>query len=111
MVEFGCQAATGRRATRVDIRRRTLLVAESGHSSITHWEAAAGSRWGQYVTDHERTNLLFALERLAPAMALDVGCEGGRWSKLLLDYGWAVVATDVDSESLAVCPEASAAGE
>ena len=86
-------------------------MAESGHSSITHWEAAAGSRWGQYVTDHERTNLLFALERLAPAMALDVGCEGGRWSKLLLDYGWAVVATDVDSESLAVCqrrlPQAS----
>ena len=41
---------------------------------------------------------------LAPeGAALEVGCEGGRWSMLLADAGRPVVCVDVDADALAVC--------
>lgn len=39
----------------------------------------------------------------APAHALDVGCEGGRWSRLLADRDWRLTCTDVSAEVLAIC--------
>jgi SAM-dependent methyltransferase len=38
-----------------------------------------------------------------PAHALDIGCEGGRWSKLLSDLGWKITCIDVDREVLQEC--------
>lgn len=38
-----------------------------------------------------------------PAHALDVGCEGGRWSRLLAERGWHLTCTDVSAEALAIC--------
>lgn len=38
-----------------------------------------------------------------PGTSLEVGCEGGRWSKLLADAGWEVTCTDINPEALAVC--------
>jgi SAM-dependent methyltransferase len=69
----------------------------------TYWEEVATSRWGSYVTDREHEHLLAALEQARPGVALEVGCEGGRWSKLVHDRGWQVVCTDVDATSLALC--------
>ena len=34
---------------------------------------------------------------------MEVGCEGGRWSKLLADLGWNLICTDIDPDSLKVC--------
>jgi SAM-dependent methyltransferase len=47
----------------------------------------------------------------APSAALDVGCEGGRWSHLVAEAGWSLTCTDVNAEVLALCgdrlPEAA----
>jgi SAM-dependent methyltransferase len=38
-----------------------------------------------------------------PMEALEIGCEGGRWSSLLAGLGWSITCTDVDAEVLARC--------
>jgi SAM-dependent methyltransferase len=38
-----------------------------------------------------------------PGAALEVGCEGGRWSRLLSDMGWTLTCTDINADVLAVC--------
>ena len=35
--------------------------------------------------------------------ALDVGCDGGRWAKLLEDQDWDVSCTEIDAGSLEIC--------
>ena len=78
----------------------------------TFWEQAAETRWGSYMTAHERKALVRAMSIAGgPGVSVEVGCEGGRWSKLLYEAGWRVVCTDVDAEALALCgrrlPEAT----
>jgi SAM-dependent methyltransferase len=38
-----------------------------------------------------------------PQAALDVGCEGGRWSCLVAEAGWSLTCTDVDADALTLC--------
>ena len=71
----------------------------------TYWERVSESRWGAYITERERIALTYALDRLPLGTALEVGCEGGRWSTVVRDHGWDVVCTDVDAKSLARCAE------
>jgi 2-polyprenyl-3-methyl-5-hydroxy-6-metoxy-1,4-benzoquinol methylase len=72
----------------------------------TYWERVARSRWGQYVTALEKRAILKGASLAArQRTALEIGCEGGRWSKLLADSGWHVVCTDVDSAALKICKE------
>src|SRR4051812_31276704 len=75
-------------------------------AGVTFWEAVAESRWGKHLTEVERHAIIQA-QSLAgkPARALEVGCEGGRWSKLLSDLGWEMTCIDVDPTRLAVCQE------
>jgi SAM-dependent methyltransferase len=72
----------------------------------TYWESVAESRWGQYVSGIEMTAIL-ASQALAapPKVALEVGCEGGRWSKVLADIGWKLICTDTDPKALALCQQ------
>jgi len=78
----------------------------------TFWERAARSRWGTYISDIEKEAILRA-QSLAggPSHALEIGCEGGRWSKMLSDLNWKMTCTDVDAQTLKLCqsrlPEAS----
>jgi SAM-dependent methyltransferase len=80
----------------------------------TWWEAVAETAWGRYLTDAERRVLLTALD-LAPRTgeAMEVGCEGGRWSKYLLERRGSVVCTDIDPGVIELCasrlPEANCA--
>jgi SAM-dependent methyltransferase len=70
----------------------------------TYWERAAKTRWGAYLSAQERHALLLAASLAdPPELAVEVGCEGGRWSKLLHDAGWELVCTDVNPETLAIC--------
>ncbi len=70
----------------------------------TFWESIARSRWGSYITEVEKRVILKANELAQkPTVALEVGSEGGRWSKLLFDLGWNMVCTDVDPDMLAIC--------
>ncbi len=74
------------------------------HDAITHWEKIAGTRWGSYLTEIERSTLLRAHTLTGkPARALEVGCEGGRWTRLLSSLGWEMTATDVNPEVLSLC--------
>jgi SAM-dependent methyltransferase len=72
--------------------------------SPSFWEQTAETRWGRYMTSIERHALQLALSRYAePGLALEVGCEGGRWTRLLCDLGWKMLATDIDPHTLELC--------
>jgi SAM-dependent methyltransferase len=34
---------------------------------------------------------------------MDIGCEGGRWTRYLVDRAWSVTCTDIDPTVLATC--------
>jgi SAM-dependent methyltransferase len=56
------------------------------------------------MTFVERRAMQSALSRFAkPGTGLDVGCEGGRWSRLLNNLGWQMTATDIDPHTLELC--------
>ncbi len=71
---------------------------------MTFWEEVAQTRWGAYMSEVERRVILQG-ERLAgaPGQALEVGCEGGRWSRMLAARGWQMTCTDVDARALEAC--------
>ena len=72
--------------------------------AVTFWEQVAATKWGNYVTQIEARSILQG-QSLAgpPGHALDIGCEGGRWSKLLSDLGWKMTCIDVNREVLVEC--------
>lgn len=75
-------------------------------SDQTYWEEVAKTSLGSYITDIERRLILFSSSMLSKAgRALEVGCEGGRWSRLLADLGWIMTCADVDEKALRVCKE------
>jgi SAM-dependent methyltransferase len=69
------------------------------------WETVATkSRYGCYASEIEERAILKALSLIpSPGTALDLGCEGGRWSKVLSDLGWQLICMDVDQRSLNIC--------
>ncbi len=70
----------------------------------TYWERVAATRWGKYVSEIEKTAIVKAHHMNGrPTIALEVGCEGGRWSKLLSDLGWGMICTDVNKDVLDIC--------
>jgi SAM-dependent methyltransferase len=72
----------------------------------TLWETVAATRWGHYTTEVVQ-DLVSAACALAgpPGAALEVGCEGGRWTRMLARKGWSMTCTDVDATSLAICQD------
>src|SRR5215470_5439375 len=76
----------------------------SGEQELTYWETVALTRWGRYLTEIER-HAVMAASMLAGerGTAVEIGCEGGRWSKLLTDQGWDLICTDVSPDSLRLC--------
>ncbi len=62
------------------------------------------TRYGRYANQVESMMVEHVLTRyLTPGVLLDVGCEGGRWSKVFAERGWQVIATDLDERSLRIC--------
>ena len=57
--------------------------------SMTRWERANSTKWGIYLTEIEKRAILKAHDLSeTPTTALEIGAEGGRWSRLLaLEYG------------------------
>jgi SAM-dependent methyltransferase len=74
-------------------------------SSELVWERLmAQTRYGRYADGVESTIVRYALAKYStPGVILDVGCEGGRRSKVFADRGWQVIAIDVDARVLQVC--------
>jgi SAM-dependent methyltransferase len=82
-----------------EIRLGSLMSVE-----LTDWERVALSRWGKYVTKVEHKSISSAAAMAGPPTeALEVGCEGGRWSRMLADQGWQMTCIDVDRATLDVC--------
>jgi SAM-dependent methyltransferase len=80
-------------------------IATMGAPSL-FWEAVSEGRWGQYISAIEGDMIRFAHQQLGEAStALEIGAEGGRWSKLLADIGWQMTCTEIDPEALAVCQQ------
>jgi SAM-dependent methyltransferase len=74
------------------------------HQETTFWEKIASSRWGAYTSEIERQTILKAHQAMeAPAYGLEIGAEGGRWSRMLTDLGWTMTCTDINADALALC--------
>lgn len=73
-------------------------------NDTTYWEKIAGTRWGAYITDIEKRAILMAHDLSGkPATALEIGVDGGRWSKLLTELGCSMICTDINDSALAIC--------
>jgi SAM-dependent methyltransferase len=80
------------------------IVENVPENDLTHWERVAQSRWGSYISEIEQRAILNAHSRCqAPSEAIEIGCEGGRWSKLLTNAGWKMTCVDINSETLGLC--------
>ena len=79
-------------------------AAESLPAPETYHERVAQTRWGSYISEHELAAIQTA-HRLAgePGTVLDIGCDGGRWSIVLSEWGWQPICIDVDPDALAIC--------
>ncbi|HMO15789.1 MAG TPA: class I SAM-dependent methyltransferase [Pirellulaceae bacterium] len=77
---------------------------DTGDSTELFWEPVAERRWGQYISSIELEAIQFALKQVpAFGLALEIGAEGGRWSKILADQGWQMTCTDINADALTVC--------
>ena len=77
------------------------------NSPLTYWErVGTTTRWGRYTTAIVEDAVRRAISMAGtPSAALDVGCEGGRWSHLVAEAGWSLTCTDVDADALALCAQ------
>ena len=84
----------------------TIENIDSAENQHTFWEYVATTRWGEYLSEVEQRNIL-RVSQLAgpPTLAVDIGCEGGRWSQLLADQGWNLTCTDVNPQVLDLCQQ------
>lgn len=76
-------------------------------AELTKWEqVATTTRWGAYVSDLEKRAILYGHQLAGePRTALEVGCEGGRWSRMLADLGWRMICSDINSQALTICQQ------
>ena len=74
-------------------------------NEVLDWEHINSiTRYGLYASEIEKNAILKAHSLTAkPTTALEMGCEGGRWSKLLADFRWEMTCTDIHDQSLAIC--------
>lgn len=72
---------------------------------MTRWERIGyTTRWGRYLAEVEKKLILRGEEVAGSAgKGVDLGCGGGRWSKLLTDHGWEMTCMDVNRADLAIC--------
>lgn len=77
------------------------------HDVALSWENLATTRrYVKYTSQIEERIILKAHSlALGATTALDIGCDGGRWSKLLDDAGWRLICTDVSQRALHLCQQ------
>ncbi len=78
-----------------------MEAAKSGldFSQETHWEKAAKTRMGKYLTKMETQFISSTIDLSTAKTLLDVGAEAGRFSNVSL-YGTLVISVDLDSYGL-----------
>jgi SAM-dependent methyltransferase len=72
--------------------------------ATTYWDhVGRTTRWGRYLADLERKLILRGEALAQRGRAVDFGCGGGRWSKLLSGRGWQMSCMEVNPQALAIC--------
>lgn len=69
----------------------------------TRWEKLAQqTKWGRYLAAIEQESILYAHQLVAAqkGAVLDIGCGGGRWSKLLYSQEREMIGTEIWKEDL-----------
>jgi ubiquinone/menaquinone biosynthesis C-methylase UbiE len=66
----------------------------------THWEKAAKTRMGKYLTNVETSFINKALDLSQSNVIMDVGAEAGRFSELSKTSNAATISLDIDSYGL-----------
>ncbi len=66
----------------------------------THWEKAAKTRMGKYLTRVETDFILKSIDTSKASLIVDVGAEAGRFSLLSATSNISVIGIDIDSYSL-----------
>jgi ubiquinone/menaquinone biosynthesis C-methylase UbiE len=69
-------------------------------SKETHWEKAAKTRMGKYLTQIEANFILNSIDISKVNLIVDVGAEAGRFSEMAANDKVAVVGIDIDAYSL-----------
>ena len=72
---------------------------------LPQWERTAQeSRFVAYTSELERELILHANElAVHPTLALDIGCEAGRFSQILAERGWSMICADIKPQALELC--------
>ncbi len=69
-------------------------------SEETHWEKAAKTKMGRYLTRLETNFILKSIDPMKLSVIIDVGAEAGRFSLLSANANVSVIGIDIDSYSL-----------
>lgn len=77
------------------------------NDDVLYWEKMVASRRGpKYTSDIEEAIILKAHSLcVEPTTALEVGCEGGRWSYLLAKRGWKIICTEIAQPLIDFCQQ------
>ncbi|MDR0318554.1 MAG: class I SAM-dependent methyltransferase [Nitrososphaerota archaeon] len=75
-------------------------ISNSASLQETHWEMAAKTRMGKYLTEIETVFIKKAVDFSKTEFVLDVGAESGRISLIALNTKTNVVSIDIDRASL-----------
>jgi SAM-dependent methyltransferase len=90
----------------IDVHKMREERRNEGINSPTVWERVANRRWGAYTSGVAKQAILRSHGLLGePTLALEIGCEGGRWSELLTSLGWKMTCIDSDHEALKLCQQ------
>jgi ubiquinone/menaquinone biosynthesis C-methylase UbiE len=73
---------------------------EKSFSEETHWEKAAKTRMGKYLTRMETDFIFKSITPSQTCTIMDVGTEAGRFSSLVSDKKATVIGIDIDSYGL-----------
>ena len=89
----------------MDISNKQAAEAAWLEVGVIDWEKVAETtRWGSHVSTVEERLIRSAERQARPASeALDIGCDKGRWSKMLAGLGWQMTCIDVNYQALAAC--------
>ena len=75
-------SAVERKVVHMSTAENFLVTADSQlEEPLTYWERVARTRWGKYTTQIVERAVRES-NRLAgnPTIAIEIGCDGGRWS-------------------------------
>src|SRR5262245_19822301 len=90
-------ARNGSRTTQTALQNLRDERNNDGIDSPTVWERVANRRWGAYTSEIAKQAILRSHHIIGqPTVALEIGCEGGRWSELLTGLGWKMICVDTD---------------